>query len=138
MMVLYLLLQPESALPDISTLNPFRAVVIVEEQVTPDWQDKVSSWLVLSGCLYMMAWGNNCSSWDDSVDLANLEVFNFNQIPDANFVMTSWHENEPLKDVFWFSKYSAFHPMVEISNTLILHISYHQRRQELLAQYEDV
>ena len=119
----YIQLQPGSALPDISDLSPFRSVVVIEESVTPEWLAQVSDWLVKSGCLYMMAWGKECSTWDDSVDTANLEIFNYKNIPDDKFVMTTWHEDELLKEVFWFSKHSADHPEIEISSTLVLHIS---------------
>ena len=131
----YLQITPESALPDISRLNPFRAVVVVDESVSNEWKKSVSAWLVHSGCLYMMAWGIDCSSWDDSVDFANLEAFNHEDIPEDQFVMTTWHDDEPLKEVFWFSKHVASHPEVELRNTLILHIAQNGREQELLSEY---
>ena len=135
MVMEYLQIVPESKLPDISKLNPFRAVVVIDESVSPEWQKNVSSWLVKSGCLYMMAWGKDCSSWDDSVDLANLEAFDYKDIPEDKFVMTTWHEDEPLKEVFWFSKNNAFHPEVELPNTLLLHIAQKNREQEMLSEY---
>jgi hypothetical protein len=131
----YLQLQPESKLPDISDLAPFRSVVVIDENVTTEWQSKVSSWLVASGCLFMMAWGINCSSWDDSVDFANLEVFDYKNIPEENLVMTTWHENESLKEVFLFSKNNAIHPTVELNNTLLLHISNSNKEKEFLSEY---
>ncbi len=134
-MVKYLQLYPLSELPDISSFNPFRAVVIVEENVTADWQKQISHWLVNSGCLYMMAWGVMCITWDDSVDQANLEQFNHGDIPCEKFVITTWHENDPLKEVFWFSKHSAFHPEVEINNNLLLHISRQNNERYLLDKY---
>ena len=97
-------------LPDISNLNPFRAVVAIEETVTQEWQSEVSRWLVESGCLYLMAWGNNCSSWDTSVDIANLEAFDYEDIPEVNFVMTTWHEDEPLKRGILVLKTQRFPP----------------------------
>ena len=131
----YIQLQPGSALPDISDLSPFRSVVVIEESVTPEWRAQVSDWLVKSGCLYMMAWGKECSTWDDSVDTANLEIFNYKNIPDDKFVMTTWHEDELLKEVFWFSKHSADHPEIEISSTLVLHISNQDENPELTIEY---
>jgi len=104
----YLHIKPETALPDIGALAPFRAVVIVEAVVSPEWQSLVSDWLVRSGCLYMMAWGTNCSSWDDSVDMANVQQFDCGEIPEDGFVMTTWHEKEPLGEVFWFAKNMPF------------------------------
>ena len=75
-MIRYIQIQNNSDLPDIKNLNPFRAVVVIDEAISDEWQIKTSKWLVNSGCLYMMAWGNDCSSWDDSVDYANLEEWN--------------------------------------------------------------
>jgi len=134
----YLQVLPNSTLPEITNLCPFRAIVIIEEDVTVNWQTKVSEWLVSSGCLYMMAWGKNCSSWDDSVDYANLEEFDYGEIPKDKFVLTTWHENESLKEVFHFSKYSAFHLIVEIKNTLLLHISKTNNELAFLADYDNV
>ena len=55
---------------------------------------------------------------------------------DDKFVMTTWHENEPLKDVYFFSKNNAAHSVVEIDNTLLLHISRCNMEKEFLVDYE--
>ena len=115
-------------MPDVGDLKPFKAIVVVEDRSSPEWQAQASRWLVDSGCLYMMAWGEDCSSWDDSVDLANLEGFDFGDIPDDEFVMTTWHKNEPLREVFWFAKVVADHPAVKLDNILILHICADDKR----------
>jgi len=83
----------------------------------------------------MLAWGNKCSSCDDSVDIAILEKYDFNEISDEKFVMTSWHENETLEEVFQFSKNGAFHSDVELVNTLILHVSSISKESDLLLRY---
>lgn len=134
---IYLQILPETSLPDISELSPFRAVVIVEARVSTIWQENVSDWLVQSGCLYMMAWGINSTSWDDSVDMANIERFNFEGVPEDESVMTTWHDSDPLNDVFWFCKQDAVHPTVKLKNTLLLHISAQNREQELVRLYAD-
>jgi hypothetical protein len=67
----YLHLTASGRLPDISALRPFKTVVIVEETVTADRQAAISQWLVESGCRYMMAWGADCRSWDQSMTQAN-------------------------------------------------------------------
>lgn len=132
----YIHLPPSSELPILEILKPFRAVVVVEAIVNPSWQALVSKWLVTSGCLYMMAWGRDCSSWDDSVDFAILEMFDYGEIPDNNFVMTTWHEKDTLGDVFWFAKNNAFHADVEIMETLILHIAATKRGEQLTHEFE--
>jgi hypothetical protein len=131
----YLHIKPGTALPVIAALPPFRAVAIVESAVSVKWQSLVSNWLVQSGCLYMMAWGENCSSWDDSVDMANIQQFGFSEIPEDRFVMTTWHSNEPLTEVFWFSKNNAYHPTVNLERTLLLHVSSSSKEAELMKEY---
>jgi hypothetical protein len=121
-MLKYIRIEGGGELPDIRHLKPFKAIVIIEEEVLEEWQARTSTWLVDSGCLYMMAWGLNCSSWDDSVDVANCEQWNFGDIPDEAFVMTTWHESEPMDEVFFFARHAAFHSTVSIENVLILHI----------------
>lgn len=61
---------PPGAKPPERACSPYRAIVAVEAAVEADWQAQVSDWLVRSGCRYMMAWGIECSGWDDAVDMA--------------------------------------------------------------------
>ncbi|MDD5058648.1 MAG: hypothetical protein PHQ60_12330 [Sideroxydans sp.] len=137
MTVKYFQILSGSEPPDISALKPFRTVVIVEDEFTPEWQSTIATWLVKSGCLYMMAWGKDCSSWDDAVDFANLEEFNFGEIPEDKDAMTTWHENEPLNEVFWFAKNSAHHPSIDLPNTILLDISRDNRETELLTRFAE-
>ena len=137
-MIEYINLKPESKMPEIGTNNPFKAIVIADEEVSPSWQAEVSSWLVQSGCLYMMAWGKGCSSWDDSVDMANIEAFNYEDVPPNRAIITTWHENETLNEVFVFSKRMAVHPTVLLEKVLIVHISKNENGQKLLKDYENV
>ncbi|MDQ3143533.1 MAG: hypothetical protein M3Q57_01455, partial [Pseudomonadota bacterium] len=58
----YLGIAPDRDLPDIEHYRWFRVIVVLEGEYSEAWQDKVSRWLVDGGCLYMMAWGPNCSS----------------------------------------------------------------------------
>lgn len=132
----YLHLSPDQAPPDIG-IGPFRAVVVIDEPVTAEWRDLVSGWLVRSGCLYMSAWGLDCGLWDDSVDYANLEEFDYGDIPADRSVMTTWHAREPLSQAFWFAAHCANHPDVELKRTLVVHIARGERRAELLAEYHE-
>tara|TARA_R110002050_G_C8759699_1_gene499522 strand:- start:22 stop:444 length:423 start_codon:yes stop_codon:yes gene_type:complete len=131
----YLLLNNDDSLPEISHLKPFRAIVVIESEVASDWQYKVSKWLVNSGCFYMMAWGNECSSWDDSVDFANVELSENYEVTDENLVMTTWHENEPIEKVFEFAKNPALLMNPELKNLLILHIAKESKEQQFQNMY---
>lgn len=84
----------------------------------------------------MMAWGKDCSLWDDSVDVAQLEMFDFGQIPDDGSTMTTWHEDETIEDVFWFAQFCASHDNFELSLTYILHVSDLNRQDEFLMLFE--
>jgi hypothetical protein len=119
----YLHLPPGAALPDVARLAPFRAVVVIEADVAAEWRSQACTWLVDSGCLYMCAWGRDCSIWDDVVDWVNLEEFDFGDIPDERFVMTTWHQRESLGDAMFFVKHCAIHPTVDLENTLVVHIA---------------
>jgi len=138
MSVSYLQLQPQLEKLPLCGFGPFKAVVIIEQEVTSGWRRKVSEWLVENDCLYMLAWGHNCSAWDDSVDIANLEQFDYGEIPDDRFIMTTWHESEPLHEVFWFSKHSAIHPHVELMKTVLIHVSVESKERELLESFKNV
>lgn len=86
--------------------------------------------LVESGCLYFCAWGAESSDWHDAVDLACLERHNFDEVPDDEFVMTTWHDKEPLAQAFWYFKNLAFHASVEIAKSLVVHIGESNREIE--------
>ena len=129
----YVRIQDGSPLPDITDLEPFKAIVVIEDRVAGEWQKAVSTWLVRSGCLFMMAWGDDCSSWDDSVDYANLEEFDFGEIPEDQVVMTTWHDSQTLPEVFEFAKVHARHPLVTLSNVLVVHLGTEDRHAEFCA-----
>jgi hypothetical protein len=137
MTVSYLHLVEDQQPPVLDGSAPFKAVLVLEQTVNADWQNLVSAWLVQAGCLYMMAWGPECSSWDDSVDWANLAVFDYGDIPDDQAVMTTWHENEPLSEVFWFAEHTANHSTTSLERTLILHIGPAERESTMLQAYAD-
>ncbi|GHB74153.1 hypothetical protein GCM10008107_24380 [Psychrosphaera saromensis] len=121
-------------LPDISCFGKFKSIVVVEEEVSELRQNQISKWLVDSGCLYMMAWGVEASSWDTSVDLANIAQFENAEIPDESLVLTTWHDDELLFEVFEFSKFSAFHRYHEL-NPIIVHLSSINKESEFRSVY---
>lgn len=132
----YIHLLPGSDLPDVPH-RPTRALLVLDQLVDPEWQDLVSRWLIGMGCLYMLAWGERCSSWDDSVDIANLEAFGYGDIPQDFEVLTTWHADEPLAECMCFAKNWATHFSVEIERTVIVHIGLQAREAELLAAYAE-
>jgi hypothetical protein len=130
----YLHLVPGSTAPDLTGTSPFKAVLVAECEVTPEWRFQVCDWLVRSGCLYAMAWGSQGEAWHDDVDLAHIAMFKYEPAPDDKFVMTTWHDGEPLSEVFWFSEMCAWHPTIKLK-AYIVHIAPESREVELIAAY---
>lgn len=137
MSVSYIHLPPEAQVPVVGEARPFKSVLVLQQAVSTEWQSQVSEWLVKSGCLYMMAWGAECSSWDDSVDWANRSVVGLDDIPDDHFVMTTWHEDESLSDTFWFAGFTAHHPTVPLEHVAIIDIGPMHRERQMLQAYKE-
>lgn len=130
----YVQVSDQCELPDISHFAKFKSVLIVEDAVSDARQHNISKWLVDSGCLFMMAWGIDASSWDTSVDLANLAQFENIEIPPEHFVFTTWHDDEALADVFWFSKFCAIHDFHELK-PVVVHLCSTNKENEFRELY---
>jgi hypothetical protein len=96
----YLHLTPSATLPDIAIGTTFKAIIIAELSTTAKWRFEVGKWLINHGCRFAFAWGEDCGAWDDDIDWASLDIWQFEDIPDEHFVMTTWHERETLDEVF--------------------------------------
>jgi hypothetical protein len=135
----YFRIAPGIELPDVTQFAPFKAVVILEADYSDEWQNEVSDWLVANGCLYMMAWGRDCSNFHDRVDWSNLEEHDF-KVPDDKFVMTTWHENESLESVFWYSQFCAnfsYDEGATLTDAVLLHVSEVDRESQYLQLFEE-
>ncbi len=132
----YLHLPPEQLAQDI-VARPFRAIMIADVAVSEAWRNQIAEWLVQRGCLYFVAWGVDCEAWHDSVDWANLSAFDYADIPDDRFVMTSWHADEPLSDALWFAGNCASHPHVNLQETIIFHVSSTAQSAAILQAYRE-
>lgn len=132
----YLHLRPDEAPPPVGS-RPSRAVIVSDVEVTQDWRNRIAQWLLQSGCLYVVAWGVECEVWHDTVDWTNLEAFDFGDIPDEKFVMTTWHPDEPLSEALWFAGQCAFHPHVKLDETAIIHITNEAEEAGMLDAYSE-
>ena len=71
-------------------------------------RDEIASALISSGCRYAVCSGFECAKWDDAIDQAFLASADFDPADDT-FVMTTWHEDEPLQEVAeFFVRHTAF------------------------------
>ena len=132
----YLVVKPEADLPELKQRVPFKAVVVLEAASSNEWQHFVSERIVAAGCRYVMAWGEQCERFHDSVDSASLERYDYD-VPAEQFIMTTWHDDESLENVFWFAQFCAdlSNDEVQLQKTVILHISHIDREAEYLDLY---
>lgn len=135
--MIYVQLPSNSEPPDISSFSPFKAIVVIDEEVDQEWQNKISDWLVVSDCKYMMAWGLECSSWDDSVDWACIAQHEQAGFTKEQCVTTTWHKNETLNEVFFYAKHVANHEAFQLDNLLVIHISALNKESEFREIYKD-
>jgi hypothetical protein len=50
-------------------------------------------------------------------------------------VVTTWHDDEPIDEVFWFAKNVATHPIKQLGRAIILDISTENRQTEMLCSF---
>ena len=84
-------------------------LVVGDVDITPDEQRALSEEVVRQGCRYAVCVGRQCSTWDDSIDAVGVVDEIEGRV--APWVMTTWHEHEPLDDVVDF-----FADLTEIAN----------------------
>ena len=108
----------ENRLPEIKVLSTVTieelsdAVQLRNPQFTPflAWdapavdQAQLRKWmqpLVDRGLVYFCVWGRECKAVHDAADMCDIERGKGSGNPDF-FVMTTWHDDEPLEEVLWF------------------------------------
>ncbi|WP_373988662.1 hypothetical protein [Duganella sp. BuS-21] len=133
----YLHLSPDADLPALEGLPQFKAIVVVEADLDETMMWDVSRWLIESACLYALAWGKGCEAWREAIEDAALEAVDYEDVPEAQKVIITAHDDEDLEEVFWFARHRAVHPAHDLTTTLIVHLADSPRRDELEAMYHD-
>ena len=89
-------------------------VCVADATVTSDERARVSAEIIAAKCRYAVCWGYDCSSWDTAIDCAYIETDENFSPPDETFVMTTWHDDEPIEDAIdfwwmntWFDNYES-------------------------------
>ena len=75
-------------------------LVVGDDNISPGEQGDLSLEFVRQGCRYAVCRGSDCSSWDDSIDMVC--VMDEIEGRSGPFVMTTWHDDEPIEDVVEF------------------------------------
>ena len=133
----YLHLNPDATLPALDGLPVFKAIVLVEAESSQLWQWEVCRWLVAAGCRYLQAGGKELESGEEAFEVAWLERFDYEDIPEDQAVLATSHEDEELSEVFWFARHRTHHPAHALQSVLILHIADEARQEELVQMLEN-
>jgi hypothetical protein len=136
--VRYLFLEEPRLFNVPESLTEFRCVILIGRLIDPADRVEISRKLVDAGCLYAMAWGADCLLWDDSIDFANIDKFDPESIPDDQFVMTTWHDDETLEDVLFFAKFNSLisYDGRELNELLVLDLGQENREGQVRGIYE--
>lgn len=107
--------------------TPYVLVIAIHSQnVEKEWRYTCCDWIVKSKqCYWALAWGYDCSLWDDALDCSYLEFCNYELLDDEDYqLMTSWHENETLEDLIEFAETVSMNTLPEqnIYQIVILNI----------------
>jgi len=64
-----------------------------------------------------------------------MKVVASNEVPADQFMMMTWHDDEPLAEVFGSAAFTANHPTVPLEQIVIIDIGPTNREAELLHDY---
>jgi hypothetical protein len=82
-------------------------LVVGDGTIDADAQARWSEQFVRTGCRYAVCFGPTSSSWDDSIDMVGV-MDEIDGRP-GPFVMTTWHDHEPLEQtVDFFARDTRF------------------------------
>lgn len=113
----------------------FAAMIwVADPTVTDEEQARLSEQLVEQGCRYAVCGGHECSTWDDSIDMAFLETDPDFQPPDEKFVMTTWHEGESVEEVAEFLALNTSFDNFVAKNFFVLFVGRNKELEERSAQ----
>jgi hypothetical protein len=122
-----LLIGAESELAKRPFASPFLALLFAAE-VSEERRIEVCSWLVESGCLYLVvSEGHGGSqSWVDSITMENMRVYKFKGIPDSRRVGAVCLGMVAPLEMLKFAEREAVHPIQ--GKLLIVKISLNRKR----------
>lgn len=107
--------------------EPYMVVLAIHtNNVSNDWRNQCSDWIIKSQqCYWALAWGHECSIWDDALDWSYLEFCNYDLPEDDSYnFMTTWHENQTLDEVIEFAESVAVNtlPQQNLYQIIVLNI----------------
>ena len=84
--------------------GPFKCAILADREISEEFRKDTSRLLIEAGCRWAMAWGQDGTLWDDSLDDASLSRFETREAPDDQFVHTTWHDDLTLEELLSHAK----------------------------------
>ena len=110
----YIQLTENNENPDISGFSPFKALVVINSEVSKSRQRQIADWLVEIGGLCLIICGTNSKTWVNSIRQSNLNQVDIHSRQAEQFVMITDLRTERLRSVFWHAKKYAKHTHVKL------------------------
>lgn len=107
--------------------KPYILVIAIHsDSVSNEWRNICCDWIVKSEqCYWALAWGHECSIWDDALDWSYLEFCNYDLPEDDDYnLMTTWHEDQTLDEVIEFAESVVVNtlPQQDLYQIIVLNI----------------
>ena len=129
----YVKFDRDKPLPGDLGFSDFKCIVLLSGRLDQAHMDNIINWLLDEGAVYVMAHGQDCEKFHDNVDDAVMALGE-----ESRFVITTWHNEEPVSEVLWSGKHCADHPDFDSNRVVIVDTSSVSRRAEMLLLYNSV
>ena len=118
-------------------LGDFKCVILTEDELSAERRNAICREIVGIGCRWAMTWCPDCELWHDCIDDAVLLRHN-HSVPDDEFVLTTWQEQESLEEIMFFAKHAAIESCDDLPLTqlLVLDLGAESRMELILGFYE--
>lgn len=97
-------------------------LISVATDTTHTEKDNLTRKIVETRCRYAVCTGHACELWHDYIDEAFVDSAPNFDPPNSRFVMTTWHEDEPVEDVVEFFRWNTVFEDFIPKNFLVLFV----------------
>lgn len=128
----YLRWDGNSPLPSLTGLRAVSALVILDNELSPQQQTQLAAMLVEGGCVAVETWGIRCEEMHDAIDA---EAWVRLGADGPYVIMTTWHTDGTFLDAMFYFKFVSFNSDVDIVDHVIVDVTDRDRREQMLAAY---
>ena len=105
-------------------------LVIASPSISMEQRDRITSDIVTSRCQYALNFGHDCALWHDMIDEACIG----DGTGKERFLMTTWHDNEPIADVIDFLWSNTFYDNFKPKRLAIVQIGFNDELKAAISK----